>query len=89
MDTWDKSWYPRIEQANGRHFLHEFDDVKDHLPDRTVDMSYLVYREMILPLGEWFDQVQRVRNQYAQAHNLPIRSSKLDWKGTQTRTQQN
>ena len=25
----------------------QVDDVKDHLPDRTVDMTYLVYRELL------------------------------------------
>ena len=39
--VWYKSWYPRVTEANGRKFLHEVDDVKDHLPDRTTDMSYL------------------------------------------------
>ena len=47
--TWYKSWFPRVSEANGRRFLHELDDVKDHLPDRTVDLSYLVYREKLLP----------------------------------------
>jgi hypothetical protein len=51
--TWYQSWEPRVAEANGRRFLHELDDVKDHLSDRTVDMSYLVYRELILPFGEW------------------------------------
>ena len=37
--TWYKSWLPRVAEANGRRFLHELDDVKDHLPDRTVDMT--------------------------------------------------
>ena len=40
--TWEQSWFPRVAKANGRTFLHDLDDVKDHVPDRTVDMSYLV-----------------------------------------------
>jgi hexosaminidase len=46
--VWEKTWCPRVAEANGRHFLHEVDDVKDHLPDRTVDMTYLVERELRL-----------------------------------------
>ena len=42
-------------------------------------MSYLVYRELLLPLGEWFDQVQSARNQYAQAHEIDARRSAFDW----------
>jgi hypothetical protein len=77
--TWYKSWLPRVPEANGRKFVHELDDVKDHLPDRTVDMSYLVYRELRLPFGEWVDQVRAVRNQYAQAHGLPARNESFLW----------
>jgi hypothetical protein len=77
--TWYKSWYPRTPDANGRRFLHELDDVKDHLPDRTVDMSYLVYRELLLPMDEWYGRVQSARNEYAQGHKLATRSERLDW----------
>ncbi len=78
--TWFESWYPRVPEANGRKFLHEFDDVKDHLPDRTSDMSYLVYREMLLPVGEWAGQIQAARNEYAQSHQAPVRNDTFDWK---------
>jgi len=78
--TWYKSWYPRTAEANGRRFLHELDDVKDHLPDRTVDMSYLVYRELLLPMDEWYGRVQAARNAYAQAHQLVPRSELLNWR---------
>ena len=81
--TWYKSWLPRAEEANGRRFLHELDNVKDHLPDRTVDMSYLVYRELLLPFDRWYEQTGWARNQYARAHNLPVRSTQLDWKSLQ------
>ncbi|MGH9328301.1 MAG: glycoside hydrolase family 20 zincin-like fold domain-containing protein [Terriglobia bacterium] len=84
VETWYKSWYPRVAEANGRKYLNAIDDVKDHLPGRTVDMSYLVYREKILALGEWYDQVEAVRNRYAEAHHLPVRSDRLNWKDTKT-----
>ncbi|MGH9438836.1 MAG: beta-N-acetylhexosaminidase, partial [Terriglobia bacterium] len=71
VQTWYQSWFPRAAEANGRRYLNQIDDVKDHLPGRTVDMRYLVYREMISPMGTWFDQVETARNQYAQAHGLP------------------
>jgi hexosaminidase len=77
--TWDERWFPRVEEANGRRFLHELNDVKDHLPDRTADMSYLVYREKILPFGEWVNAIAAARNQFAAAHNLPTRNYRLAW----------
>ncbi|HEY3838412.1 MAG TPA: glycoside hydrolase family 20 zincin-like fold domain-containing protein [Bryobacteraceae bacterium] len=55
VETFYKSWFPRVAQANGRTFLHELDDVKDHVPDRTIDMTYLIERELLLPFGAWVD----------------------------------
>jgi hypothetical protein len=78
-DTWYKSWHPRVVEANGRTFLHDLDDVKDHLPDRTVDMTYLVYREKILPFGDWVNAIAKVRNQFAATHHLPARNYQMKW----------
>ena len=78
--TWYESWLPKVEEANGRRFVHELDDVKDHLPDRTVDMSYLVYRELGLPMEEWYEQTQSARNAYAELHHLAASNVPLSWK---------
>jgi hexosaminidase len=83
-ETWNKSWFPRVADANGRHFLDEVDDVKDHPPGRTVDMGYLVYRELLLPFGRWVEDVQASRNHYATAHSLPVRKEAVDWRDTKT-----
>jgi hexosaminidase len=77
--TWDEKWFPRVSEANGRRFSHELDDVKDHLPDRTVDMSYLVYRETLLPFGNWVNSIFAARNQFARAHHLPVVEYHLAW----------
>jgi hexosaminidase len=87
VHVWDKAWYPRVEEANGRKYLPGVDDVKDHLPMRTVDLSYLIYRELLLPLGNWYDQVETARNQYAKRYALPSRNDKLDWKDYRTLAQ--
>ncbi len=75
--TWSKSWLPRVAEANGRKFLHQLDDVKDHVPDRTVDMTYLVFRELQLPFGEWVSCIRGARNQYAAAHQLPEEQNRV------------
>ena len=80
--TWYKTWLPRVPEANGRKFLDQVDDVKDHHPIRTVDMSYLVFRELLYPLGNWAEQVIAVRNEYAQVHQLPPRHDHLQWQDT-------
>ncbi|MFN7997474.1 MAG: beta-N-acetylhexosaminidase [Bryobacteraceae bacterium] len=82
--TWYKSWMPRVAEANGRKFLHELDDVKDHVPDRTVDMTYLVGRELQLPFGDWVAGILKARNQYAAAHKLPADTRTFDWQNTET-----
>jgi len=79
VQTWSKSWLPRVAEANGRRYLHQVDDVKDHLPDRTVDMTYLVYRELQLPMEHWFELTQQVRNEFARSHQLPEQHLALHW----------
>lgn len=78
--TWYKSWQPRVLAANGRRFFHQLDDVKDHEPDRTVDLSYLIYRQLLLPFDDWYEKVRASRNSYASRHGLPARSDSLDWR---------
>ena len=80
--TWYQSWFPRVEEANGRRYLNAVDDVKDHVPVRTVDMTYLIYRELLYPLDDWGQQVLTARNKYARNHGLAPRQGKLDWKST-------
>jgi len=77
--TWYKSWFPRVAEANGRKYFDQVDDVKDHQPVRTVDMSYLIYRELLYPLGDWAKRVIAVRNEYAKAHQLPVRDYNFNW----------
>ena len=83
IKTWDVSWFPRVAEANGRRHLNSLDDAKDSLGDRTVGLSYLVYRELILPMGEWYKQAEAARNQYAKDYGLPQRTDTLNWKDTQ------
>jgi hexosaminidase len=76
---WYKAWFPRVSDANGRHFLHEQDDSKDYLTGRTVDMGYFVYREKILPFADWVSSIAKARNEFATTHHLPTRNYRLAW----------
>ncbi len=80
--TWYKSWFPRVAEANGRRYLHVLNDVQDYRVDRELGLKYLIERELLLPFGEWFNQVQEVRNRYATAHWIPARNLQFDWKAT-------
>ncbi|GAB3280870.1 hypothetical protein GCM10027347_56270 [Larkinella harenae] len=77
--VWSKEWHPLVEKANGRTFLHQVDDIKDHQPVRTIDLSYLIYRELHYPLDQWWNEVKNVRNEYAKRHQLPLMTKQLDW----------
>ncbi len=78
-NLWYQQWYPVVTEANGRKFLFQADDVKDHLPGRTTDLSYLIYREIHYPLGKWEKDVLTVRNLYAKENNLPLRTDITYW----------
>jgi hexosaminidase len=79
ITLWYQDWYPIVNEANGRKYLLQVDDVKDHLPSRTADMSYLIYREIHYPLGDWAKKVIQVRNSYAKEHHLSLRMDIPDW----------
>lgn len=76
---WLQDWYPLVGEANGRKFFFELDDIKDHQPGRTIDLTYLIYRQLNYPLGKWVDEVQKVRNSFAAKSNLPLRNAPLRW----------
>ncbi len=78
-ETWYKEWLPLVKEGNGRRFLQAVDDIKDHEPVRTIDMSYLIYRQLNYALGRWTDQVVKNRNKFALAHALPEMHMRIDW----------
>jgi hexosaminidase len=82
VTVWDKTWYPRVAEANGRKHLFALNDVHDYRVDRARGFDYLIERELLFPLGKWFDEVEEARNQYARAHGLAARTDKLDWNET-------
>ena len=86
--VWYQDWYPRVSEANGRKFLDLVDDVKDHQPARTVDMRYLVYRQLKYPLGKWAEDEVKARNQFAQTNNLPVRTESFNWESIEYATLQ-
>jgi hypothetical protein len=42
----------------------------------------MIQRELLLPFGDWVNQVRAARNQYAQAHNVPLNNQAFDWSDT-------
>lgn len=84
VSTWYKSWYPRVGQANGRRYLLVLNSVQDYRVDRTLGLNYLIQREFLLPFGDWFKQLQEVRNRYAALHQLSETQLQFDWQDDST-----
>jgi hypothetical protein len=40
----------------------------------------MIQRELLLPFGDWVNQVRMARNRYAQAHNAPVDNQAFEWK---------
>ncbi|MBL7734162.1 MAG: beta-N-acetylhexosaminidase [Chitinophagaceae bacterium] len=80
VSVWYEEWFPRVLEANGRTYLDKVDDIKDHIPVRTVDMSYLIYRQLNYPLGQWAEETQKARNAFAAKNGLSQRTGSLNWK---------
>jgi hexosaminidase len=67
---WYLRWYPLATEANGRRFLFQVDDIKDHLPGRTTDLSYLIYPALNYHLEDWITKIITIRKSFAKNHNL-------------------
>ena len=80
VNVWYKDWLPLVKEANGRKYLHVVDDVKDHRPIRTADMSYLIYRELMYPMDKWAEETVKARNEFARRLSLKQRDFNLQWK---------
>ena len=35
-----------------------------------MDLSYLVYRQLLLPFDEWYEDVRAARNSFASKHGI-------------------
>lgn len=78
-ETSYKRWCPRVEEANGRRFLFELNSVYGYRVDCALGPKYLIEREFLVLLGKWFRRVEQVRNQYAKAHNHPVKDRTFNW----------
>ena len=49
-------------------------------------MSYLIYRELLFPMGDFGNATALARNDYAKDQSLPARAWALDWQDTSNGT---
>ncbi len=87
--TWYETWQPRVREANGRRAAREPQRFVDTAPSEGArraqeDFLYVLEREFLLPVGDWFARVQEVRNRYAAKHKLPARDGRFEWHDTAT-----
>ncbi len=87
--TWYETWFPRDKEGNGRHVPRDpqrFVDTGTSTDARRkqVGLNYLIDREFLLPFGDWVNQLQEIRNRYAETHKLPLRMVHFDWQDSKT-----
>jgi hypothetical protein len=70
--VWEKGRYPRNIRINGRDYLHVFDDVKDHIADRRVDLSYMTMMQDQIGLDDWRTSLAKIIRNYGRLRTLPI-----------------
>jgi len=71
--TYEKSMFPKGQSVGGRKFFHVLDDTKDHPADRTPDLSWMIVPERSIGLGKWLQDLRKITEEYAKAHNVPVR----------------
>ena len=76
---WYQQWYPRVKEANGHRYLNASGRCKRSSSCSYRDMTYLIYRDLHYPLGKWSQEVQNVRNNFAERNALPLRKKQLQW----------
>lgn len=69
--VWEVSRFPRNRSVDGRRFLHVMDDVKDHVADRRVDLSYMTAPEESMGLEKWCEAMESLIAAYAASHGIP------------------
>jgi hypothetical protein len=70
--AWELTRFEKGTSANGRDFVHVFDDVKDHMADRRADLSYLIAPEQRMDLSGWLAGLRDVIRSYAGRHRLKV-----------------
>ena len=73
--TWYKSRLIKNQSVGGKDFLHEYDDVKDHLADRRKGLEYMLAPFERMEIEEWRQQMKNIIIHFARLHNIPIEGS--------------
>jgi len=73
--TWYKSRLIKNQSVGGKDFLHEYDDVKDHLADRRKGLEYMLAPFERMEIEVWRQQMKNIIIHFAKLHNIPIEGS--------------
>jgi len=73
--TWYKSRLIKNQSVGGKDFLHEYDDVKDHLADRRKGLEYMLAPFERMEIEEWREQMKNIIIHFARLHNIPVEGS--------------
>ncbi len=57
--VWEKSRFEKCRSVDGRDFLYELDDVKDHRADRKLGLDYMLLPLENMNLEQWNDDLAK------------------------------
>jgi len=80
QNTWYKSCIHASPKRMAANSCMSSTMVKDHLPDRTIDMSYLFIVRCCCPSASGLSRFGSHAIQYAPEASIAMRNDKLDWK---------
>jgi len=58
--VWEKSRFPKGRSVNGRDFVHELDNVKDHFADRRPGLDYMLAPFERMGLEQWSSDLEKL-----------------------------
>jgi len=70
--VWEKSRYPKGRSVDGRHFLHDLDDLKDHRADRRVGLEYMVEPLENAGLEAWNQELAGYIRKFAASRGFEV-----------------
>jgi hypothetical protein len=70
--VWEKSRYPKGRSVDGRQFVHDLDDLKDHRADRRAGLDYMLEPLENIGLEAWNQELAGYIRTFAASRQFEI-----------------
>lgn len=71
--TWEKSRFRKCRSVDGKDFVLVLDDVKDHLADRRLGLSYMWAPFERMKIEKWQNQLMMKITDFAKVHRIAVK----------------